>query len=146
MAYYRLKELVADADYHRLSLATEDEKIMFELSMNCNQDIIDDVIRILVDRDRIDRKLWEDESIIWMQELVESLKACYVNRRKPLPTKDKVSTCSNTEKRIEKDSKENIKESQSIENDTIADQSIEQDTIANDSTEKESKLDDVVYY
>ena len=34
-AYYRLQEMVGDADYHRLSLATQDEKDMFDLGMNC---------------------------------------------------------------------------------------------------------------
>jgi len=104
-AYYRLQEMVADADYHRLSLATEDEKDMFELGMNCKQEVVDDVIRILLDRGRIDRELWENESVIWMQDFVETLKAVYVNRRKPLPDKNIVSTCSNTEKRKEKERK-----------------------------------------
>ena len=101
-AYYRLQEMVADADYHRLSLATEDEKDMFELGMNCKQEVVDDVIRILLDRGRIDRELWEKESVIWMQDFVDTLKPVYVNRRKPLPDKNIVSTCSNTEKRKEK--------------------------------------------
>ena len=112
-AYYRLQEMVADADYHRLSIATEDEKVMFDLGMNCKQEVVDDVIRILLDRGRIDRELWEDESVIWMQDFVETLKAVYVNRRKPLPDKNKVSTCSNTEKRKEK----KIKEKESREKD-----------------------------
>ena len=77
-AYYRLQELVADADYHRLSLATQDDKDMFELGMNCKQEVVDDVIRILLDRGRIDRELWENESVIWMQGFVETLKAVYV--------------------------------------------------------------------
>ena len=101
-AYYRLQEMVGDADYHRLSIATEDEKDMFDLGMNCKQEVVDDVIRILLDRGRIDRELWENESVIWMQDFVETLKAVYVNRRKPLPDKNIVSTCSNTEKRKEK--------------------------------------------
>ena len=49
-AYYRLLELVADADYHRLSVASEDEKIMFDLGMNGDSEVIEDVIRILVER------------------------------------------------------------------------------------------------
>jgi hypothetical protein len=108
-AYYRLQEMVADADYHRLSLATEDDKDMFELGMNCKQEVVDDVIRILLDRGRIDRDLWENEKVIWMQDFVETLKPVYVNRKKTLPDKNKVSTgsnsistCSNTEKRKEK--------------------------------------------
>ena len=105
-AYYRLQEMVADADYHRLSLATQDERDMFDLGMNCKQEVVDDVIRILLDRGRIDRELWENESVIWMQDLVDKLKPVYVNRRKPLPDKKIVSTCSNTEKRKEKKNKE----------------------------------------
>ena len=123
-AYYKLQEMVADADYHRLSLATQDDKDMFELGMNCKQEVVDDVIRILLDRDRIDRELWENESVIWMQDFVETLKAAYVNRRKPLPDKNivstgsnsistsnnSISTCSNTEKRKEKKIKEKERE------------------------------------
>ena len=105
-AYYRLQEMVADADYHRLSLATEDEKDMFDLGMNCKQEVVDNVIRILLDRGRINRELWEKENIIWMQDFVDTLKPVYNNRRKPLPDKNIVSTCSNTEKRKEKKRKE----------------------------------------
>ena len=112
-AYYRLQEMVGDADYHRLSIATEDEKDMFDLGMNCKQEVVDDVIRILLDRGRIDRELWEKESVIWMQDFVDTLKPVYVNRRKPLPDKNIVSTCSNTEKRKEK----KIKGKESREND-----------------------------
>ena len=108
-AYYRLQEMVADTDYHRLSLATQDEKDMFDLGMNCRQEVVDDVIRILLDRGRIDRELWENERVIWMQDFVETLKPVYLNRRKPLPDKNMVitynnsiSTGSNLEKRKEK--------------------------------------------
>ena len=112
-AYYRLQEMVADADYHRLSLATQDEKDMFELGMNCRQEVVDDVIRILLDRGRIDRELWENERVIWMQDFVETLKPVYLNRKKPLPDKsivftsnNSISTGNNTEKRKEKQRKE----------------------------------------
>ena len=43
-AYYRLQELIADADYHRLSLATQDEKDMFELGMKYKQEVVEVVI------------------------------------------------------------------------------------------------------
>jgi len=119
-AYYRLQELVADADYHRLSLATQDDKDMFDLGMNCKQEVVDDVIKILLDKGRIDRELWEDERVIWMQDFVDTLKPVYVNRKKPLPNKNivptsnnsiftsnnSISTGSNTEKRKEKKTKE----------------------------------------
>ena len=77
-------ELVADADYHRLSVASENDKIMFDLGMNCNEEVVNDVIKILIDKGRVDKQLWEEESIIWMQDFVETLRPVYVNREKTL--------------------------------------------------------------
>ena len=103
--YYRLMEMVADAPYHKLSVKSDDEEIMFELGMKCNNDVVTDVIRILIERDKIDKDLWEKHRIIWMEDFVETLKPVYVNRRKNLPTKDDISTCKNTQKRKEKKNK-----------------------------------------
>ena len=105
-SYYKLLEMVADADYHRLSLKTQDDKDMFELGMKCEKKVVDDVIRILLNRGRIDKESWENEEIIWMQDFVETLKPHYNNRRKDLPTKDGISTSRNKQKRKEKKTKE----------------------------------------
>ena len=115
-AYYRLQELVADADYHRLSLATEDERDMFDLGMNCKQEVVEDVIRILLDRGRIDRELWENESVIWMDDFVKTLRPVWTKRGKGLPNKsnsDFISVPRNLQKRKEK----KIKGKESREND-----------------------------
>ena len=109
-AYYKLLELVADADYHRLLLRTQDDKDMFELGMNCQKEVVADVIKILLSRGKIDKESWENDEIIWMQDFVETLKPVYVNRRKKLPEKNDVSTCRNTEKRKEKKTKEKQRE------------------------------------
>ena len=112
-AYYKLLEMLADADYHGLSVNSRDEQDMFELGMNCNPEVVKDVINILVNAERIDRELWESEKVIWMQDFVETLKPVYLNRKKPLPDKNIVSTSNNsistgnnTEKRKEKKTKE----------------------------------------
>ena len=60
-AYYKLLELVADAEYHRLLLRTQDDKDMFELGMNCQKEVVADVIRILLSRGKIDKESWENE-------------------------------------------------------------------------------------
>ena len=72
---------------------------MFELGMNCHKEVDNDVIRILLSRGKIDKELWENDEVIWMQDFVGTLKAVYVNRREKLPEKNDVSTCRNTEKR-----------------------------------------------
>ena len=115
-AYYKLLEMLADADYHGLSVNSRDEQDMFELGMNCNPEVVKDVINILVNAERIDRELWESEKVIWMQDFVQTLKPVYANRRQPLPRKDdnidlstsnnSISTRSNTQKRKGKKRKE----------------------------------------
>ena len=115
-AYYRLQELVADADYHRLSIKTEDEKAMFELGMNCKQEVIDDMVRILLDRGRIDRELWENEKVIWMPDFIKTLRPVWTKRGKDLPNKsnsDFISVPRTLQKRKEK----KIKEKESREKD-----------------------------
>ena len=60
---------------------------MFELGMNCQKEVVADVIRILLSRGKIDKESWENDETIWMQDFVETLKPVYVNRRKKLPEK-----------------------------------------------------------
>ena len=106
-AYFRLLEQVANADYHELSLKTDDDIDMFDIGMKCKKEVVDDVIRILANKGKIDKEFLENEKIIWMQDFVETLKPVYVNRRKKMPQKGVVSTCKNTEKRKVKKRKEN---------------------------------------
>ena len=108
-AYYRIHELVADTEFHKLSVSTDDEKLMFELNMNGDSEVIEDVIRILIDKGRIDRELWENERIIWMDKLVRDLRPVWSKRGRSLPTKndkDVVSGSRNLQKRKEKKRKE----------------------------------------
>ena len=108
MAYYRLMELVAEADYHYLSVKTEDEKAMFELGMNCDKEVVDDVIRILCDRGRIDKKAWEKYGVIWMDDFVNKLRPIWSKRGKTLPKIDSngnLSAPGNLQERKVKESK-----------------------------------------
>ena len=94
MAYYKLLELLSDADSHFILRQTEDQKDMFEMGMKVSPKVIEDVINILINTNRIDKKLWENE-IIWMDDFVQSLKACYYNRNRPLPSKDDIKQLNN---------------------------------------------------
>jgi len=122
-AYFRLFELVADADYHRLSIASEDEKLMFDLGMNGDSNVIEDVIRILVDRERIDKGLWEKERVIWMDDFIRTLRPVWSKRGKKLPTLNEENIVSGyrnlqkrkEEKRKKKKSREQDEELLSIE-------------------------------
>ena len=89
MAYYKLLELVADAEYHYLSVKTEDEKNMFELGMeNCAEEVVKDVIRILCDRGQINKEIWKNHKVIWMEDFVKKFRGVWYKRGKTLPKID----------------------------------------------------------
>ena len=85
---YKLQEMLADAPYHKLSVKTQDEKDMFEMGIGIKKEVVDDVINILVNNNKIDRELWEKERVIWWQEFVERLSAVWYKRGKRIPTKE----------------------------------------------------------
>ena len=96
-AYYRLLETVAKTDDHYIKLETENQILTFRYEMNIEVEILDDIIYYLVDVDFIDKHLYQNEKVIWIQSFVDKLRPVYSNRRKELPQspqKNRVSTCS----------------------------------------------------
>lgn len=89
MAYYKLLELVADADYHYLSVKTEDEKNMFALGMEkCELEVVNDVIRILCNSGQINKEIWKNHKVIWMEDFVKKFRGVWHKRGKTLPKID----------------------------------------------------------
>jgi len=109
MAYYKLLELVADAEYHYLSVKTEDEKNMFELGMEkCDMEVVNDVIRILCNSGQINKEIWKNHKVIWMEDFVKKFRGVWYKRGKTLPKIDSngnVSVPGNLQERKEKKSK-----------------------------------------
>jgi len=122
-AYFRLLELVAESDYHKLELSNRDQLDIFEMKMKVDKSIYNNVIQILINAGKIDKDLWEEEKIIWMDEFVQSLSPVWYKRGKQIPTKDEIalpygisvtdksiSDTRNSQKRKEK--KSEVKESE----------------------------------
>ena len=110
MAYYKILELVADADYHKLSLKHQDDRDIFNLKIKLGEQITSGVIEILINKGKVDKELYDNDNVIWMEDFVQTLKPVYVNRKKPLPTKSEVSTCRNMQKRKENKRKQKKRE------------------------------------
>jgi len=109
MAYYKLLELVADAEYHYLSVKTDDEEHMFELGMeNCDMEVVRDVIRILCNSGQINKEIWKNHKVIWMEDFVKKFRGVWYKRGKTLPKIDSngnVSVPRNLQERKVKESK-----------------------------------------
>ena len=114
MAYYKLLELVADAEYHYLSVKTEDEKNMFELGMEkCDMEVVNDVIRILCNSGQINKEIWKNHKVIWMEDFVKKFRGVWYKRGKTLPKIDSNGNLSVPrnlqERKVSKQKKENEK-------------------------------------
>jgi len=111
-AFYRLQQCLGDADYHFIDLKNDLEKQMFEMGMFVNQEIVYGVIDILVGMNWLDKEVYQKDNILWSDKFINSIRVVYINRRRPVPTKQDIyndSTCRNksiVEYSIEKDSKE----------------------------------------
>ena len=123
-AFYRLQQSLGDAEFHRIDLKNDLEKQMFEMGMSVNQEIVYGVIDILVGMNWLDQELYQKDKVLWSDKFVNSIRAVYINRKKPTPTKEDIyrdSTSRNesiVEYSIEKDSIEK-KRIESKEYDTL---------------------------
>jgi hypothetical protein len=75
-----LREL-AKTDYHYLDLSKK-QTMMF-LSAKCKIDykILDAIIKDLVDLEKFDAVLWNENKIIWCQDFIDSIQDAYIKRK-----------------------------------------------------------------
>tara|TARA_X000001388_G_C2233333_1_gene124134 strand:- start:2401 stop:3177 length:777 start_codon:yes stop_codon:yes gene_type:complete len=122
--FYRLQQSLGDAEFHRIDLKNDLEKQIFEMGMSVNQEVLYGVIDILVEMNWLDKEVYEKDKVLWSDKFVNSIRAVYINRKKPTPTKEDIyrdSTGRNesiVEYSIEKNSIEK-KRIESKEDDTL---------------------------
>ena len=99
-AYWRILEQLAFTDYHFVKLENEYDWTTFRINCNVDKDILDDVIKYLLDRGILDEELYK-ENKLWSPYLIEKLRPLYERgRRKKAPKKqgkDIVITCDNSQ-------------------------------------------------
>ena len=106
-AFYRIREALGDAEYHRINLGKDLEREMFEMKMKVDRKVIYGTIEILSVLGWLDRKAYEDDKLLWSDAFVNSIKPVYANRRQPIPTKDGPATVpTGRNESIVEDSKE----------------------------------------
>ena len=85
---------------------------MFEMSMSVNQEIVYGVIDILVELNWLDKELYQKEKVLWSDKFMDSIRAVYINRKRPVPTKDNFygDSTGRNESIVEYSREENSKE------------------------------------
>ena len=95
--YYKLLELIGDTKHHRVEFNKSQDKYYALHRVGLEEGEFIEMIELLVAMDKVDRELWENEKVIWIDDFVSSLSAVYYKRGRPLPTKNGiVSVTSNS--------------------------------------------------
>lgn len=90
--FVKLLRELAKTNYHYLDLS-KPTTIMF-LSAKCkvSKEILTSIIKDLVDLGKFDKMLWEENSIIWCQDFVDSIQDAYKKRNNECITFDGLVT------------------------------------------------------
>ncbi len=75
-----LREL-AKTDYHYLDLSKNTTLMFLSAKCKISKNILESIIKDLVDLEKFDRVLWEENSIIWCQDFVDSIQDAYSKRK-----------------------------------------------------------------
>lgn len=121
-----LREL-ARSEYHYLNLSKSTTMMFLSSKCKVSKEILESIIKDLVELEKFDRMLWEENKIVWCQDFIESIQDAYFKRKNKCITydglltllislgvrkPDKLSnnTASNTQIRLNKIKPDEIKE------------------------------------
>ena len=88
--FYRLQQCLGDAEFHRIDLGNDSEQQMFEMSISVNQEVMYGVINILIEMNWLDKESYKKEKVLWSDKFLDSIRAVYINRKRPVPTKEDI--------------------------------------------------------
>jgi hypothetical protein len=74
-----LREL-AKKDYHYLNLSEQSSKMFLAAKCRVNIEVLESIIKDLVMLGKFDKMLWEENSVIWCQSFIDSIKDAYSKR------------------------------------------------------------------
>ena len=116
--FLKLLRELAKTDFHYLDLSKNTTMMFLSAKCKVSKEMLENIINDLVDLEKFDAVLWNENKIIWCQDFVDSIEDAYSKRknkcitykglllrleglriRKPskLPTKDPVNTQSKVE-------------------------------------------------
>ncbi len=74
-----LREL-GKTDYHYLDLSKPTTLMFLSAKCKVKKEVLESIIKDLVDLEKFDRVLWEENSIIWCQDFIDSIQDAYNKR------------------------------------------------------------------
>jgi hypothetical protein len=86
--FVKLLRELAKADYHYLDLSKKTTQMFLAAKCKVDKTILLSIIKDLVELEKFDKKLWEENSIIWCQDFIDSIQDAYKKRNNDCITYD----------------------------------------------------------
>ena len=78
--FVKLLRELAKTDFHYLDLSKSTTKMFLSAKCKVSKDVLESIIKDLVDLEKFDRELWNENSIIWCQDFIDSIQDAYSKR------------------------------------------------------------------
>ena len=98
--FYRLQQCLGDAEFHRIDLGINLEKQMFEISMSVEKEVVYGVIEILLGMNWFDNEIYKKDKVLWSDKFMDSSRAVYINRKRPVPNNENIYRDSTSRNKI----------------------------------------------
>ena len=78
--FLKLLRELARTDYHYLDLSKPSTKMFLSAKCKVSKEVLESIIKDLVELEKFDSELWKDNSIIWCQDFIDSIQDAYSKR------------------------------------------------------------------
>lgn len=78
--FIKLLRELARTDYHYLDLSKPSTKMFLSAKCKVSKEVLESIIKDLVDLEKFDAELWNENSIIWCQDFIDSIQDAYSKR------------------------------------------------------------------
>jgi len=86
--FVKLLRELAKTEYHYLDLSKNTTMMFLSSKCKVSKEVLESIIKDLVDLEKFDRMLWYDNNIIWCQDFIDSIQDAYSKRKNNCITYD----------------------------------------------------------
>ncbi len=129
--WFKLLELLGNAEGHFLHLENGLDWEFLIAVTHLDKDKCKEILNLLADLNAIDKELWLEKSVIWIQKFVDNIKDAYRNRVVEIPQKPSFlrkkphNNKDNLRQKTANEMKVNEIKEENVENNTFNDDSVE---------------------
>jgi len=120
--FIKLLRELARTDFHYLDLSKPSTRMFLSAKCKVSKEVLEAIIKDLVDLEKFDKELWNENSIIWCQDFIDSIQDAYIKRSNTCINKSSLLQLL-ISKGIRKQGKSTPKQSKSTLNSTVNPQS-----------------------